>query len=611
MHPVPALLDSLDTPADLRALDASSLPAVATELRQFLVNTVARSGGHLAAGLGTVELTIALHYLYDTPADSLVWDVGHQCYPHKVLTGRRQLLQTIRRRGGLSGFLRRDESPYDSFGAGHSSTSVSAALGIAIANGRLGLDRHAVAIIGDGALTAGLAFEALDHAGGMQADVLVIVNDNQMSISPNVGALPGHLAGADGRDVGSWFEDLGFHYRGPVDGHDLDALLAALSDMKARRGPRLLHVVTQKGRGYERAEQDPIKYHGVTPFDPQVGIVAPARKPAPTFTQVFGDWLCDAVAQEPRLVAITPAMREGSGLVGFAQRHPDRYFDVGIAEQHAVTFAAGLASQGLKPVVAIYSTFLQRAYDQLVHDVVLQRLPVLFAIDRAGLVGPDGATHNGGLDLSFLRCVPGMTIMAPADGEELRNMLHTGLRCDGPVAIRYPRASTAAPRHDAPLLTMPIGTSELRRCGSGVALLSFGTMLDAAFEVADEIDATVVNMRFVKPLDTQRILELARTHELIVTLEENAIAGGAGAGVNEFLAAQGINTAVLNLGLPDAFIEHGTREEALAEAGLDTAALLAAIAQRQRVCGLAVRPLRHRSYGSFQVGGMQRPVHYR
>ena len=391
----------------------------------------------------------------------------------------------------------------------------------------------------------------------------------------------------------------------------MDALLEALAEMKSRRGPRLLHVMTQKGRGYELAEKDPIKYHGVTPFDPQLGIVPPARKPAPTFTQVFGDWLCDAVGHEPRLVAITPAMREGSGLVGFAQRHPDRYFDVGIAEQHAVTFAAGLAADGMKPFAAIYSTFLQRGYDQVVHDVALQRLPVLFAIDRAGLVGPDGATHNGGLDLSFLRCVPGMTIMAPADGEELRNMLHTGLRCDGPVAVRYPRANTAAPRHDAPLAAIPIGSSELRRCGTGVALLSFGTMLDAAFEVADELDATVVNMRFVKPLDTQRILEMARSHELLVTLEESAVAGGAGAGVNEFLASQGITTPVLNLGLPDAFLEHGTREEALTEAGLDTAAMLAAIVERQQQGDIPVRPARHRSYGSFNVGGLLRPVHFR
>ncbi|MFN5011609.1 MAG: 1-deoxy-D-xylulose-5-phosphate synthase [Gammaproteobacteria bacterium] len=616
-----ALLRAIDSPADLRALPPERLPAVADGLRDFLVTTVAKSGGHLAAGLGTVELTIALHYLYDTPRDALVWDVGHQCYPHKVLTGRRDQLPGIRRREGLSGFLKRDESPYDAFGAGHSSTSISAALGMAAAARRLGEPSRAVAIIGDGALTAGLAFEALDHAGDTGEDLLVVLNDNGMSISENVGALSRHLA-AHGRDpvgdVDGFFGALGFAYRGPVDGHDLPALLAEIGALRDRPGPRLLHVVTRKGKGYPRAEAEPIKYHGVTPFDPSVGIVA-GKPTAPTYTQVFGDWLCELAERDPRIVVITPAMREGSGLVAFAKRFPDRYFDVGIAEQHAVTFAAGLAARGLRPVVAIYSTFLQRAYDQLVHDVCLQGLPVTFASDRAGLVGPDGATHNGSLDLSFLRCVPGMTVMTPSDADQLRAMLRTGIDADGPCAIRYPRTAAAGEplaRRAAPppvdgegvadgagaLLprAVPIGRGELQRRGSGIALLAFGTLAHAAHELAEIIDATVIDMRFVKPLDEALVLEAAATHELLVTLEENVVAGGAGTAVSELLAGRGRDVSVLHLGLPDRPLEHGTREQCLADAGLDVPGIFDAIARHvarlteTRAANGVRRPLRVR-----------------
>ena len=575
------LLESVDVPGDLRRLPEGELPELAAELRSFLIDSVSRSGGHLASGLGTVELSVALHYDFNTPDDAIVWDVGHQCYPHKVLTGRRTLMKSIRRRGGLSGFLRRDESVYDAFGAGHSSTSISAALGMAAANARQGLDRRSVAVIGDGALTAGLAFEALDHAGATDADLVVILNDNRMSISPNVGALNDYLDGlATGGGHGRWFEDLGFEYYGPVDGHDLPRLLETLRTVEAKRGPRLVHVLTKKGYGYDRAEAEPIKYHGVTPFDPGVGIVAPTVKPAPTYTQLFGDWLCDAAKADERVVAVTPAMREGSGLVRFAKEHPDRYHDVGIAEQHAVTFAAGLAANGLRPVVAIYSSFLQRAYDQLIHDVALQQLPVVFAIDRAGLVGPDGATHNGSMDLSFLRCVPNLVVMAPADGSDLRDMLQTGLSIDGPSAIRYPRA-TLVPPPDRPAKALPLGVSEVRRKGSRVAILVFGTLLDTALEVAEEIGATVVNMRFVKPLDVRRVFDIARSHELIVTLEENAVTGGAGSAVGECLAARNLRTPLLQIGLSDDFTEHGTREEVLKDAGLDRAGILATI-ERQR-----------------------------
>ncbi|MGE5714737.1 MAG: 1-deoxy-D-xylulose-5-phosphate synthase, partial [Betaproteobacteria bacterium] len=506
------MLAAIDSPADVRRLRAAQLPALADEVRAHLIESVATSGGHFAAGLGTVELTVALHYVFDTPRDAIVWDVGHQCYPHKILTGRRDRLPTIRKRGGLSGFLRRDESDYDAFGAGHSSTSISAALGMAVANARLGREAHAVAVIGDGGMTAGLAFEALNHAGATQADLLVVLNDNQMSISPNVGALADYckalIRSAPAADTGdraedtpaTLFEQLGFLYSGPLDGHDLPRLVAALTAMREASGPRLLHIVTHKGHGYARAVAEPVKYHAVTPFDPLQGSAA-AAPAAMTYTEVFGHWLCAAAERDERVVAVTPAMREGSGLVKYAQRFPDRYIDVGIAEQHSVTFAAGLATQGLKPVVAIYSTFLQRAFDQLVHDVALQRLPVLFAIDRAGLVGPDGATHNGSLDLTYLRCVPDMVVMTPSDGNELRDMLHTGLGHDGPVAVRYPRTSAGAFDPDVAPRPLPIGRAEPRRQGKGVALLTFGSMLGTALAVGDAIDATVVNMRFVKPLD--------------------------------------------------------------------------------------------------------------
>jgi 1-deoxy-D-xylulose-5-phosphate synthase len=608
-----SLLDRIDGPEDLRQLAPTDLVPLADELRSFLIRNVAHSGGHFSAGLGTVELTVALHYIFDTPRDSLVWDVGHQCYPHKILTGRKDRLATIRRRGGLSGFLKRDESQHDAFGAGHSSTSISAALGIAIANERLGRDAKAVAIIGDGGITGGLAYEALAHAGSLDTDLTVVLNDNQMSISPNVGALSDYLkrqtAGrpalalrqrgkratpkprelleladraerrAQGLVIpGQWFEDLGFQYFGPIDGHDLPALLRVLRQIRQIKGPRLLHVVTRKGQGYSPAEADPVKYHGVTPFDPELGLAPGAS--APTYTQVFGDWLCQVAARDPRLVAITPAMREGSGLVRFSELYPDRYLDVGIAEQHSTTLAAGLASQGIKPVVAIYSTFLQRAYDQLIHDVAIQKLPVLFAIDRAGLVGPDGATHTGAYDLSYLRCIPDLVVMTPADGTELRNMLTTGYDHAGPAAVRYPRAAATPPALDRVPQVLPIGKGEIRRHGTGVALLVFGTLLPTAMKVAEILDATVVNMRFVKPLDQELVLDISRHHGLLVTIEENAIAGGAGSAVGECLAAHGVTVPLLQLGLPDVYVEQGTRDEALKDAGLDADGMLAAIRAR-------------------------------
>jgi 1-deoxy-D-xylulose-5-phosphate synthase len=594
-----SLLDAILDPAALRALPASALESVAAEVRAELVRTVSSSGGHLAAGLGTVELTVALHYVFDTPRDALVWDVGHQCYPHKVLTGRRQELHTIRQRGGLSGFLRRDESPYDTMGAGHSSTSISSALGIAVANARQGHDRRTVAIIGDGALTAGLAYEALQHAGSMDVDLLVILNDNGMSISPNVGSLseylgrlttgqaaskvPDDAAPADGATgaatPGQWFEDLGLRYTGPCDGHDVNALVETLQRLRAQRGPRLLHVVTRKGCGYAPAEADPIKYHGVTPFDPEHGIL-PGVRPAPTYTDAFGQWLCEAAERDPRLVVITPAMREGSGLVRFAERFPERCFDVGIAEQHSVSFAAGLAAQGLHPVVAIYSTFLQRAYDQVVHDVALQGLPVLFAIDRAGVVGPDGATHNGAYDLSFMRCVPGMVVMTPSSSADLRDMLHTGLHCGRPAAVRYPRAPVGDAGPARAPEAIPLGAAEVKRRGRGVVFLVFGTLLETVMGVAECLDATVVNMRFVKPLDERLVCEMALRHELVVTVEENALAGGAGSSVNECLHHGGLSVSILNLGLPDRHLEHGTRGECLSDAGLDAATIHEAVAAR-------------------------------
>jgi 1-deoxy-D-xylulose-5-phosphate synthase len=614
------LLEQVDTPQDLRRLDEAQLPTLADEVRRFLIESVSKTGGHLAAGLGTVELTVALHYVYDTPRDRLVWDVGHQAYPHKVLTGRRAQMGTLRQKNGLSGFLRREESEYDTFGAGHSSTSISAALGMAVAAGRQQQDQRVVAIIGDGALSAGMAYEALNNAGDMDADLLVVLNDNDMSISPNVGAMSNYLARilsgrvytsmrAGSKTVLStmrpvWelarraeehvkgmlmpstlFEELGFHYFGPIDGHDLPTLVKTLRNLRKQRGPRFLHVVTRKGKGYEPAEADAVTYHGVTPFDPETGKIE--KKPSgKTYTQVFGEWLCDMATQDEKLIGITPAMREGSGLVEFSRRFPGRYHDVGIAEQHALTFAAGLACEGMKPVVAIYSTFLQRAYDQLIHDICLQNLPVLFAIDRAGVVGADGATHNGAFDLAFLRCIPNMLLMAPSDENECRLMLTTGFMHPGPAAVRYPRGTGPGAKVSRALSTLPIGKGEIRRKGRGIAMLAFGSMLTAALAAAESLNATVANMRFVKPLDEELILELARAHEMLVTVEEGATSGGAGGAVNEFLAAANVVMPMLNLGLPDRFIEHGNPAELLRDCGLDAEGIRRQIVQH-RPRGLA------------------------
>ena len=581
-----AELANLASPEQLRRLTPAALPRIVTQLREFVLGSVAASGGHLAAGLGVIELTVALHYVFDTPRDTLVWDIGHQCYPHKVLTGRRDRLHTIRQRHGLSGFLQREESAYDSFGAGHSSTSISAALGMALGNARAGVSARTVAVIGDGALSAGMAYEALNHAGALQADLLVVLNDNDMSISESVGAMSASLrrlrtaaGSAGGRN---WFEALGFRYSGPVDGHDLPALLAALASARQTPGPRLLHVVTRKGQGYAPAEANPIAYHGVTAFDAVRGLPAgPAAAGRPTYSQIFGDWMCAEAAENPGLVAITPAMREGSSLVRFAREYPDRYLDAGIAEQHSVTLAAGCACRGLRPVVAIYSTFLQRAYDQLIHDVCIQRLPVVFALDRAGIVGPDGATHNGSFDLSFMRCIPGLVIMTPADGLELRDMLHTAVRLSAPVAIRYPRSHVGDQDLSRRAALVPQATAELRRSGRRVALLCFGPVLAAAMHAAERLDATVVNMRYVKPLDARMTLRMARHHELLVTLEENVVAGGAGSAVAECLAEHGVSIPVLHLGLPDRFLPHGTREQLLREAGLDADGIQAAVGARR------------------------------
>ncbi|MBM5812028.1 MAG: 1-deoxy-D-xylulose-5-phosphate synthase [Gammaproteobacteria bacterium] len=622
--PRPGLLDTIETPADLRALPRAELPRLAAELREFLVHAVGPMGGHLAAGLGTVELTIALHYVFDTPWDRLVWDVGHQAYPHKVLTGRRPRLGSIKQAGGLAPFPARAESVYDSFGVGHSSTSISAALGMAIASRQAGHDRRVAAIIGDGAMSAGLAWEALNHAGSLDVDLLVVLNDNDMSISPNVGALSRYFARVlSGRMYahlregskkvlrtmpvawelarrsevhakgmvlpGTLFEELGFNYIGPVNGHDLEVLVTTLGNMRSLPGPQFLHVVTQKGRGYAPAEADPITWHGPGPYDPVSGRIARDAAGGPTYSQVFGAWLCDAAERDPRVVAITPAMREGSGLVEFEQRFPERYFDVAIAEQHAVTLAAGLACEGLRPVVAIYSTFLQRGYDQLIHDVALQRLPVVFAIDRAGLVGGDGATHQGSFDLSFLRCIPNLVIMAPADENECRQLLDTALALDLPAAVRYPRGrgpGVAVQRESTPV---PLGRAELRRRGgSGLALLSFGTMLGQALALGAHFDATVVNMRFVKPLDEELLRSLAGSHDALVTLEENAASGGAGSAVLEYLHGNGLSSPLYIAGIPDHFIEHGSREDNLAAAGLDFASLRTAIERFWR----PVRPAR-------------------
>ncbi|MGH8190980.1 MAG: 1-deoxy-D-xylulose-5-phosphate synthase [Rhodanobacteraceae bacterium] len=580
-------LAQIDSPADLKRVPESGLATVADELRAYLIESVASVGGHFGAGLGVVELTVALHYLYDTPRDRIVWDVGHQGYPHKILTGRRDAITSIKKKGGLAPFLRRAESRYDTFGVGHASTSISAALGMAIALRRRGDDRRVVAVIGDGALTGGMAYEALNHAGGLGADLLVVLNDNGMSISENVGGLDRTLGrlrrgetGESGPHPEALFEELGFAYSGPVDGHDLPALLRALREAKDRRGPRLLHVVTTKGKGYGPAERAQIEYHAVGRFDPLHGVARGVGGSARTYSEVFGDWLCDMAAADPRLVAITPAMREGSGMLRFSREFPDRYFDVAIAEQHAVTLAAGLACEGAKPVVAIYSTFLQRAHDQLIHDVALQNLDVTFAIDRAGVVGPDGPTHAGSFDLSYLRCVPNLVVMAPADENECRQMLTTGFRFGGPAAIRYPRGGGPGTAAGTSLTALPIGKAEVRRRGHGIALLAFGCTVAPAETVGAELGFSVVNMRFVKPIDQALVLELTRTHEAFITLEDNAIAGGAGSAVAECLAANGIEIPLLQLGLPDRFLEHATREELLAEAGLDAAGIRRSILAR-------------------------------
>jgi 1-deoxy-D-xylulose-5-phosphate synthase len=607
------LLEPIRTPADLRRLPVGSLPALAAELREFLIHSVSTRGGHFAAGLGTVELTIALHYVYDTPRDRLVWDVGHQAYPHKVLTGRREKLHTIKQDGGLAPFPTRSESEYDTFGVGHSSTSISAALGMAIAAAQTGADRRVVAIIGDGAMTAGMAFEALNHAGSLPADLLVILNDNDMSISENVGALSNHFARAlsgrvyahlreSGKKVlrpmptvwelarrseehlkgmvlpGTLFEEMGFNYIGPLDGHDVGALVRTLRNVRKLRGPQFLHVVTRKGKGYAPAEADPIKWHGPGPFDPASGTIFKEKAGGPTYSQIFGQWLCDMAAADPRIVGITPAMREGSGLVEFSKRFPDRYFDVAIAEQHAVTFAAGLAAEGLKPVVAIYSTFMQRAFDQYIHDVALQKLPVVFAVDRAGLVGSDGATHQGSFDLSFLRCIPNTVVMAPADENECRQMLYTASTLSCPAFVRYPRGSGPGVPVVAEMSALPLGKAQLRREGrSGLALLAFGTLVAPAAKIAEALDATLVNMRFVKPLDEEMVLAVAARHRALVTLEENVVQGGAGSAVGELLAGEGLAVPLLQLGIPDRFIEHGSREGCLVAAGLDDASLAGSI----------------------------------
>ncbi|MET4726580.1 1-deoxy-D-xylulose-5-phosphate synthase [Lysobacter enzymogenes] len=612
-------LSRIQVPADLRRFPEEELPAIAEELRAYLIEQVALVGGHFGAGLGVIELTVALHWLYETPVDRLVWDVGHQSYPHKILTGRRDSIHTVKQKDGVAPFPKRDESEYDTLGVGHSSTSISAALGMAVALQRRGDERKVVAVIGDGAMTAGMAFEALAHAGGMsdpEPNLLVILNDNQMSISENVGGVTkmlGRLTSSrtlnaireggkkllgDKRKpaakfVRRWeehwkgmfvpstfFEEVGFHYTGPIDGHDLPALLSAMKTLKGLKGPQLLHIITTKGKGYELAEGDQIGYHAVGPFDPEKGLISKPGAKKPTYTDVFSEWLCDMAAADERLMGITPAMREGSGLVRFSKEYPQRYFDVAIAEQHAVTLGAGMAIEGAKPVVAIYSTFLQRGYDQLVHDVAIQNLDVMFAIDRGGVVGPDGATHAGNLDLSFLRCVPNMVVMAPADEDECRKMLSTGFQYSGPAAVRYPRGTGPGAAIQPNLDTLPIGKAELRRSGKRIALLAFGAIVPAAEQVAAELGLTLVNMRFVKPLDRGLILELAKSHEGFVTLEDNVVAGGAGSGVAELLAAEGIVLPVLHLGLPDEFQHHASREQLLAEAGLDAASIRASVLKR-------------------------------
>lgn len=611
------LLSRIITPADLRKLDEDQLPQVADELREYLLQAISMSGGHFSAGLGCVELTVALHFCFDTPRDRIVWDVGHQAYPHKILTGRGEQIGTIKKTGGLAPFPKRGESEFDTFGVGHSSTSISAGLGMALASAYNDDERRIVSVIGDGAMTAGMAFEALNHGGTLDPDMLVVLNENQMSISPNVGAITKILARMMSgptvtnirergkqmmhRDSRVWrfmsrweehvkgmivpstlFEEFGFNYLGPIDGHDIPVLIRTLKTIQTVKGPNLLHIITAKGKGYEPAEQDPVKYHAVGPFDLEKGIVdpSPVVKPKPTYTDVFGRWLCDMAEQDEKLLAITPAMREGSGMVEFSQRFPDRYFDVSIAEQHAVTLAAGMACEDTHPVVAIYSTFLQRAYDQLIHDVALQDLPVLFAIDRAGLVGSDGPTHAGSFDLSFMRCIPNLMIMVPADENECRQMLYTGFKHQGPAAVRYPRGKGPGTTVETAMQLIPIGKAEVVRHGAGIAILAFGSCLEPASEVASTLGATLVNMRFVKPLDADVIMKMAQSHDLLVTVEENAVKGGAGSGVNELLAANGIITEIMNIGLPDRYIEHGSRDDCLAMAKLNTKGILEQVNKR-------------------------------
>lgn len=607
------LLNTINDPADLRRLSRHQLKPLAEELRGFLLDSVSKTGGHLSSNLGTVELTIALHYVFNTPQDRIVWDVGHQTYPHKILTGRRERMASLRQQEGISGFPRRIESEYDTFGTAHSSTSISAALGMALAAKTQGSDRHAIAVIGDGAMTAGMAFEALNNAGVHEdINLLVILNDNDMSISPPVGALNRYLARlmsgkfyAKARDVGksvlpgpvlelakrleehakgmvvpaTMFEEFGFNYIGPIDGHDLDSLVPTLQNLKHLKGPQFLHVVTKKGQGYKLAEADPVLYHGPGKFNPSEGI-KPSAGGKLTYTQVFGDWLCDMAAADEKLVGITPAMREGSGMVGFEKKFPNRYYDVGIAEQHAVTFAAGMACEGMKPVVAIYSTFLQRAYDQLIHDVALQNLDVTFALDRAGLVGADGATHAGNYDLAFLRCIPNMVVMAASDEDECRRMLSTAYQYPGPASVRYPRGAGIGAAVEKTLETLPLGKGEIRRQGKDVAILAFGSLLAPALGAGDKLNATVANMRFIKPLDVELVKQLAASHDALVTVEEGCIMGGAGAAVSEALAAAGINKPVLHLGLPDRFIDHGDAAQLLAQCGLDADGIAQSIVQR-------------------------------
>jgi 1-deoxy-D-xylulose-5-phosphate synthase len=606
------MLDQINSPEDLRSLDIEQLPEACDVLRQYLLETVSNMGGHFAAGLGAVELTIALHYVLDTPNDRLIWDVGHQAYGHKIITGRRDEIKTIRQKEGLAPFPRREESHYDAFGVGHSSTSISAALGMAMAAKQQGLKRQSVAIIGDGALTAGMAYEALNHAAGLNANMLVVLNDNDMSISPNVGGLSKYLTRLlsshfyssvreSSKKVlsktpvmhdfarraeehtkgmllpGTLFEEMGFVYYGPVDGHDVIELTKIIDNIKDIQGPKFLHVVTKKGKGYEPAEEDPCGYHAVPVFDLHKGVIPVKKAPTPTYTQVFGQWLCDMAEKDERLVGITPAMREGSGLVEFSEKYPERYYDVAIAEQHAVTLAAGMACDGLKPIVAIYSSFLQRAYDQLIHDVALQNLPVVFAIDRAGLVGADGATHSGNYDYSYLRCIPNMIVMAPADENECRQMLYTAFLQEVPTAVRYPRGKGIGILPQKKMQAIEIGKADLLRQGKRIVILLFGSVLQVSKTVAKRLNATLVNMRFVKPLDEDLLREIAQTHDIVVTIEDNAINGGAGSAVNEFLLKQNLQVAILNLGIPDSYLEHATREQQLTSIGLDTEGVMQSI----------------------------------